>query len=99
MKDARNQAASASDSAAARGGPAPAPGKRTLTEGLTSGAADGALLDASAIERARRSNPIYHAQLKYDPAAFGAGNDVSTEPFALAVAKYQKAHTLVVDGM
>jgi hypothetical protein len=69
-------------------------GKRTLTEGL-----DAALLGPAALERARRSNPLYHTQLKYDPKLFGASDDVGTDAFALGVAKYQKTHGLVVDGM
>ncbi|HMG51858.1 MAG TPA: peptidoglycan-binding domain-containing protein, partial [Kofleriaceae bacterium] len=70
------------------------PGKRALTDKV-----DGALLSAAQLEKARRSNPIYHAQLNYDPKVFGGGDDLGSEGFALAVAKYQKAHGLVVDGM
>jgi hypothetical protein len=93
MKESRSLVETTS-SVSARTGADPMPGKRTLTEGL-----DGALLGPAAIERAKRSNPIYHAQLNYDPKVFGAGDDVSTEAFALAVAKYQKAHGVAVDGM
>jgi len=70
------------------------PGKRTLTDGV-----DAALLGPAAIERAKRSNPGYHTQLKFDPAVFGVSDDVGTGAFALAVAKYQKSHGLVIDGM
>src|SRR5678815_2473916 len=93
MRDTRSLFESARPGVAGRTGPELMPGKRTLTEGL-----DGALLGPAAIERAKRSNPIYHAQLSYDPKVFGAGDDVSTAEFALAVARYQKAHGLVVDG-
>src|SRR4051812_44337445 len=98
MKDTRSLSESVGPGAAGRKGPEPMPGKRTLTEGLTEGV-DGALLGHAALQRAKRSNPIYHAELRYDPSVFGAGDDVSTEAFALAVAKYQRAHGVVVDGM
>ncbi|HYU16806.1 MAG TPA: peptidoglycan-binding domain-containing protein, partial [Candidatus Acidoferrum sp.] len=76
-------------------------GKGVLTEGLAAGPeTEGAgLLGATGLERATRNNPIYHRQLRYDPAVFGAGNDVRTEEYAVAVARYQQAHGLVVDGM
>src|ERR1051325_4651767 len=81
-------------------GPAGVIGKRTLTDGLVPPAAtNGALLSQAAIARARRSNPIHHAQLHYDASMFGAGEDVGSEAFALAVARYQRDHGLTVDGM
>src|SRR5690349_12651650 len=97
MKDTRTQEGRARPGAGGTGADL-APGKRTLIEGVEAGPA-GALLTPDQIERARRNNPIYHAQLKYDPKVFGAGDDVTTEAFALAVAKYQKDHGLAVDGM
>lgn len=96
MKDSRTAMDPARSGAAGRTGPGLAPGKRTLTEGLGT---PGALLGPDALQRAMRSNPVYHAQLGYDPTVFGAGSDVRTEAFALAVARYQQAHGLVVDGM
>jgi hypothetical protein len=93
MKDTRSLAYAAPGGAGLTG-PGLAPGKRTLTDGL-----EGPLLGPAALARARRSNPIYHAQLEYDPKAFGAGEDLGSDAFALAVAKYQKTHGLVVDGM
>ena len=101
MKDARNESSGGGGSTTAAGA-GPGPGKQTLTQALGTGAEHGAghrTLTAIALDRATRANPLYHAQLRFDPAPFGAGNDVSTKSFATAVGDYQQSHDLAFDGM
>ena len=51
------------------------------------------------LKRARKSNPRWAKKLGYSPADFGCSGRVDSDEFAKAVATFQKANGLGVDGI
>jgi Domain of unknown function (DUF4157) len=56
-----------------------------------------ALLGEHQLAAARRANPAWHRRLRYDAAVFGG--DLASDDYAIAVAGFQHAHRLGVDGI